>query len=139
MSPAISIDRAERRDAAIATAAPRSGDERETRDVERAGIARGVKRRARCRETPRVPGFATPMVRERRGAARYDDRTGGIEMGPIFIGMIIAALIGYLIGKGKGQGAMGAVLGGLLGVIGWIIVAVMKPAPGFDSQDGTQL
>lgn len=58
----------------------------------------------------------------------------------IVIGMIIGGLIGWLIGKGKGQGTMGIVLGGLLGIIGWIIVAVMKPAPGFDggsNPDGT--
>ena len=41
-------------------------------------------------------------------------------------GMIIGALVGWLIGKNKGLGGLGAVLGGLLGLIGWIIVGVMK-------------
>ncbi|MBA3501872.1 MAG: hypothetical protein M4D80_04175 [Myxococcota bacterium] len=48
--------------------------------------------------------------------------------------MLVGALVGWAIGKGKGQGALGAILGGFLGIIGWIIVAVMKPAPGFDSK-----
>jgi len=47
----------------------------------------------------------------------------------IIIGIVIGALIGWLIGKNKGLGGMGLVLGGLLGVIGWIIVAVMKGNP----------
>jgi hypothetical protein len=44
----------------------------------------------------------------------------------IIIGLVIGALVGWLIGKNKGLGGLGLVLGGLLGVIGWIIVAVMK-------------
>jgi F0F1-type ATP synthase assembly protein I len=43
--------------------------------------------------------------------------------------IIIGALVGWLIGKNKGLGTMGLILGGLLGVIGWIIVAVMKGTP----------
>jgi hypothetical protein len=43
--------------------------------------------------------------------------------------IIIGGLVGWLIGKGKGLGGLGLVLGGLLGVIGWIIVAVMKGTP----------
>jgi hypothetical protein len=43
--------------------------------------------------------------------------------------LIIGGLVGWLIGKGKGLGGLGLVLGGLLGVIGWIIVAVMKGNP----------
>ncbi len=50
------------------------------------------------------------------------------------VAMLVGALVGWAIGKGKGQGALGAILGGFLGIIGWIIVAVMKPAPGFDSK-----
>jgi hypothetical protein len=41
--------------------------------------------------------------------------------------MIVGPLVGYLIGKNKGLGGLGAVLGFFLGIIGWIIVAVMKP------------
>ena len=44
----------------------------------------------------------------------------------IVIGLVIGALVGWLIGKNKGLGGLGLILGGLLGVIGWIIVAVMK-------------
>ena len=44
----------------------------------------------------------------------------------IIIGLVIGALVGWLIGKNKGLGGLGLILGGLLGVIGWIIVAVMK-------------
>lgn len=51
---------------------------------------------------------------------------GGINPGVLVVGLIIGALVGWLIGKNKGLGALGAVLGGLLGIIGWIIVAVMK-------------
>ena len=47
----------------------------------------------------------------------------------IVIGIVIGALVGWLIGKNKGLGGLGLVLGGLLGVIGWIIVAVMKGNP----------
>ena len=47
----------------------------------------------------------------------------------IILGLVIGALVGWLIGKNKGLGGMGIVLGGLLGVIGWIIVAVMKGNP----------
>ena len=48
-------------------------------------------------------------------------------MGAI-VGLAISVLIGYLIGRGKGLGGVGAALG-LLGIIGWIIVAVMKGNP----------
>jgi hypothetical protein len=58
---------------------------------------------------------------DRRLAARYDMA--------ILIGLVLGALIGWLIGKNKGLGGLGIVLGGLLGVIGWIIVAVMKGTP----------
>jgi F0F1-type ATP synthase assembly protein I len=47
----------------------------------------------------------------------------------IIIGLVIGALVGWLIGKNKGLGGLGLILGGLLGVIGWIIVAVMKGNP----------
>ncbi|HUS32374.1 MAG TPA: hypothetical protein VMZ53_27930 [Kofleriaceae bacterium] len=47
----------------------------------------------------------------------------------IVIGIVIGALVGWLIGKNKGLGGLGLILGGLLGVIGWIIVAVMKGNP----------
>lgn len=43
----------------------------------------------------------------------------------LLIALIIGPLVGYFIGKGKGLGGVGAALG-LLGIIGWIIVAVMK-------------
>jgi hypothetical protein len=46
----------------------------------------------------------------------------------MIIGLAISVLIGWLIGRGKGLGGVGAALG-LLGVIGWIIVAVMKGNP----------
>ena len=51
---------------------------------------------------------------------------GGINPGVLVVGLIVGALVGWLIGKNKGLGVLGAVLGGLLGIIGWIIVAVMK-------------
>jgi hypothetical protein len=41
------------------------------------------------------------------------------------------AALGYGIGKNKGRGTEGAVLGLLLGLIGVIIVACLKPKPGF--------
>jgi hypothetical protein len=47
----------------------------------------------------------------------------------IIFGLVIGALVGWLIGKNKGLGGLGLVLGGVLGVIGWIIVAVMKGTP----------
>jgi hypothetical protein len=49
-------------------------------------------------------------------------------MDPIVIvfGMVFGGLVGWLIGKNKGLGGLGIVLGGLLGLIGWIIVGVMK-------------
>lgn len=47
----------------------------------------------------------------------------------IILGLFLGALVGWLIGRNKGLGTMGIVLGGLLGVIGWIIVAVMKGTP----------
>lgn len=54
------------------------------------------------------------------------------------VAMAIGALVGWVIGKDKGHGATGAVLGGLLGIIGWIIVAVMKPVadPTIPPSDG---
>jgi hypothetical protein len=44
----------------------------------------------------------------------------------LVIGMVIGGLVGWLIGKNKGLGGLGIVLGGVLGLIGWIIIAVMK-------------
>lgn len=44
----------------------------------------------------------------------------------VLFALVIGGLVGWLIGKGKGLGGLGLVLGALLGVIGWIIVAVMK-------------
>jgi hypothetical protein len=55
----------------------------------------------------------------------------------LLIGMLVAGLIGMAIGKGKGHGGVGFVLGALLGVIGWIIVGVMKPS-GSSSLDPSQ-
>jgi F0F1-type ATP synthase assembly protein I len=52
----------------------------------------------------------------------------------IVIGIVIGALVGWLIGKNKGLGGLGLILGGLLGVIGWIIVAVMKGNPELPNQ-----
>jgi len=51
----------------------------------------------------------------------------GAGFNPAFmiIMLIVGPLVGYLIGKNKGLGGVGAALG-LLGLIGWIIVAVMK-------------
>jgi hypothetical protein len=46
----------------------------------------------------------------------------------IVIGICIGGSIGMAIGKGKGHGGLGFVLGALLGLIGWIIVACLKPA-----------
>jgi hypothetical protein len=46
----------------------------------------------------------------------------------IWIG--IGGGVGGLIGKSKGRGGLGFFLGLILGVIGWIIIAVMSPAPG---------
>jgi len=40
--------------------------------------------------------------------------------------LVIGGLVGWFIGKGKGLGGLGLILGALFGVIGWIIVAVMK-------------
>lgn len=42
--------------------------------------------------------------------------------------LVIGPLVGYLIGRNKGLGGIGAALG-LLGLIGWIIVGVMKGNP----------
>lgn len=53
-------------------------------------------------------------------------------MGLVLVFAVIFGGIGYAIGKGKGQAGLGLVLGALLGLIGLIIIAVMKPAPGFD-------
>jgi hypothetical protein len=41
----------------------------------------------------------------------------------------ISAFVGYMIGEPKERGASGALLGGLLGLIGLVIIAVMKPLP----------
>jgi ribosomal protein L37AE/L43A len=51
-----------------------------------------------------------------------------INPGAIVVGMVVAGLIGFAIGKGKGHGLAGFFLGAFLGLIGWIIVGVMKPA-----------
>ena len=51
---------------------------------------------------------------------------GGINPGVMIGAIVVGALVGWLIGKNKGLGGLGAVLGGLLGIIGWIIVGVMK-------------
>jgi hypothetical protein len=40
--------------------------------------------------------------------------------------MVVGAIVGWLIGRNKGLGTTGIILGGLLGLIGWIIVGVMK-------------
>jgi hypothetical protein len=45
------------------------------------------------------------------------------------IGTIIGALVGWTIGNTKGRGLDGALLGGFLGIIGWLIIAFLKPAP----------
>ena len=47
---------------------------------------------------------------------------------PIVIAMVVAGFIGFAIGKNKGHGLAGFFLGAFLGLIGWIIVGVMKPA-----------
>lgn len=44
----------------------------------------------------------------------------------IVIAMVVGGLVGWLIGKNKGIGGLGFVLGALLGLIGWIVVGVMK-------------
>jgi hypothetical protein len=52
----------------------------------------------------------------------------GPSPAPILIGMVVSGCIGLAIGKGKGRAGLGFVLGAFLGLIGWIIVGVMKPA-----------
>ncbi len=51
-------------------------------------------------------------------------------------GAIVFAIIGALIGNSKGLRTEGALLGLLLGIIGVLIIAVMKPARGFEAQRG---
>jgi len=48
--------------------------------------------------------------------------------GLIFIWLFVA-LTGWLVGRAKERGVEGFALGAVLGVIGIIIVALMKPAP----------
>lgn len=46
----------------------------------------------------------------------------------LLLGVGLGAAIGYAIGKPKGLEQLGLILGPL-GLIGWIILMVMKPAP----------
>jgi hypothetical protein len=46
----------------------------------------------------------------------------------VFLVWLAVAGVGWMVGKTKGRGLLGFVLGALLGLIGIIIVAVMKPA-----------
>ncbi len=54
------------------------------------------------------------------------------EMGIFFVawipGAILGGVVGYLIGRNKGLGTAGIWLGALLGCVGWVIVALLKPA-----------
>lgn len=47
----------------------------------------------------------------------------------VLVVWLICGLLGALIGSSKGRTGAGLILGGLLGIIGLIIVAVMKPTP----------
>ena len=47
---------------------------------------------------------------------------------------VVCALVGWAIGNSKGRGTAGFFLGLLLGVIGLIIIAVMRPTPEYAAQ-----
>lgn len=51
--------------------------------------------------------------------------------------VVLGPIVGYAIGKPKGQGGSGVVLGLLLGFIGWIVVALLAPAPGYSTTGPT--
>lgn len=55
----------------------------------------------------------------------------------IIVALIIAVgpLVGFAIGHGKGRELAGILLGFFLTWIGWIIVAVLPPAPGYRSSE----
>jgi hypothetical protein len=50
------------------------------------------------------------------------------------IAWAVCALVGWAIGNSKGRGTAGFFLGLLLGVIGLIIIAVMRPTPEYAAQ-----
>jgi hypothetical protein len=46
-----------------------------------------------------------------------------------------SGVVSYLIGRSKGRGALGAVLGICLAIIGVVIIAWLRPAPGHGAHD----
>lgn len=49
-------------------------------------------------------------------------------MGPFIAIWVFFVFLGWAIGKGKGRSADGLILGLLLGIVGVVIIALMKPA-----------
>lgn len=61
-------------------------------------------------------------------------QVGGSDDGALFVllaWVILGPLVGHAIGKPKGHAGTGVVLGLLFSVLGWVIVALMSPAPGY--------
>lgn len=59
-------------------------------------------------------------------------------MEAVLLVWLVCGFVGALVGSSKGKAGAGAVLGFLLGVIGLIIIAVMKPSPEFEAKKAQQ-